>query len=126
MAQSFVPLSVKLTPIQLQLVRLLTRHERTVDELMELIYWLHPAERPNRKTIKAHIWHLNQRLRAAGLRVICDDAHGSEHRTGYYRLGKPTPKAQRKPSVPGGVFKDRRGRFVNGNTKLERARNPDA
>jgi len=44
------------------------RRPRTVKELIEIIWWPHPQD-GNPDTVKAHVWHLNQRLRSAGLKV---------------------------------------------------------
>jgi len=44
------------------------RRPRTVSELVEIIWWPHPQD-GKRETVKAHVWHLNQRLRPCGLMV---------------------------------------------------------
>ena len=48
--------------MQRQIYELVKKRPRTVDELMAALYWLHPADAPDRTVIKAQVWHINRRL----------------------------------------------------------------
>ena len=73
----------RLTPVQQQIYDLVRRGPKTATELMGFIYWMHPAEAPHRSTIKANVWHMNQRLRARG---ECIRAERGRHRETPYEL----------------------------------------
>lgn len=56
-------MDVKLSPIERQIYEAVAKRPRTTSELMELIWWMHPQDAPQRNNIKAHVWRLNQKLR---------------------------------------------------------------
>jgi hypothetical protein len=61
---------MRLTPIPAQIYELVRRRPRTKSEIIDAIWWLHPAEAPQPSAIKAHIWHANQVLKARGEKII--------------------------------------------------------
>lgn len=76
---------MKLTPIPQQIYDLVRVRPRTVDELIAAIWWIHPQDAPRRSTIKAHVWHANQRLKPFNQRIV-GDWGGARERVAYYRL----------------------------------------
>jgi hypothetical protein len=68
---------IRLTRTQQLIFDAVRRRPRTVSELINLVWWIHPQDAPQRSTIKAHVWHLNRRLRPHGLAVR--SARGGNH-----------------------------------------------
>jgi|HubBroStandDraft_2_1064218.scaffolds.fasta_scaffold618831_1 hypothetical protein len=76
-----------LTPIGQQIYDLVKRRPRTADELLALIWQIHPQDAPRRSAIKAHVWHINRRLK--GYRIKGEWGGNSRvQRDGLYRLVK--------------------------------------
>lgn len=78
---------MRLTPTQQQIYDLVRRRPRTADEIISALWWVHPQDAPKRSCIKAHVWHLNQRLKAHGERV-CGDWGGGPRREALYRWSR--------------------------------------
>jgi hypothetical protein len=73
--------------ISQQIYDLVRRRPRTADELLALIWQIHPQDAPDRSAIKAHVWHLNRRLQGERIRGEWGGATDG-NREGLYRLVK--------------------------------------
>lgn len=62
-------MSVYFTPVERKIYELVVTRPRTTTELIAAIWWIHPQDAPQRNNIKAHVWHMNQKLKARGERI---------------------------------------------------------
>lgn len=78
-----------LPPLKQKIYDLIRKRPRTVREIMDSIWWIHPQDAPQRDCIKAHIWQINRKL--IGERIVGEKGgtyDGTRKDWGTYRLVK--------------------------------------
>lgn len=98
-----------LTKTQKQIYDLVKQRPRTPRELIEAIHWQHPQDMPDIFVIKAHIWHLNQKLRSQGVCIRGSWGGDTKDRGSVYELRKLDGDSISKPaesSDVGGLERD--------------------
>ena len=77
-----------LTPTQQTIYEMVRERPRSPQDLMDAIYWIHPQDAPKRSCLKAHVWHLNRRIKLLGEVVRGSWGGSRENRDSLYQLRK--------------------------------------
>ena len=67
---------MKQAKIRNEIESLIRRRPRTKTEIIAAVWQLHPQDAPRPSAIKAHVWHINQRL--SGERITAERGHHIE------------------------------------------------